>query len=296
MMTLSRRGRRVLLLGRHRLRFLLAELLTGEVRRCCTQCRRADNAKPFVIVANPGTRQGLDFRTAGWRAAGCRTRSVLAAAGSVRAILVAVADEITTVVRAASVLAAAASVRAILVAKADEITTMSGTGAILAAALVLRALRVAVAEASLEAAGNHAKPLEAGASLRTAFVGVAAGEDVIDAALDLAADARAANGPLRAIPVAAAFGADMVQAYLAAHQPRAAIELITAAGDEGPVDDQAAFLAESGTAELVFDTVALDADLTVPAVRVAAAFRTDQHSFDTTGPLPDGTQDLFRLA
>jgi hypothetical protein len=245
-----------LLLRRRGLRIVAPEGPAREIgRRGRAERRRSEYPGILGPVPLSCVGQGMDLAADGRRGRGrprllaavLRTTAIVAAACSVRAVLVVVAAASSAaVLRAGAVLAAACAVIAVLV------VTAFGAG-----------LLVLV----------DADALEAAASLRATAVRIEADQDVVDAALDLAAGAGAADGSLRAIAVAATLGAVAWLAF-AADQPVAAIELRAAASGDL---NQAAGFTFRHAAFAEFDALAAATLLALPAraeTRAGIAERT----------------------
>jgi hypothetical protein len=168
----------------------------------------------------------------------------VAAAGVLGAVAVALAAWVSATVAGAGAIPAAALILGAFVVLLANTAAVVRAGTVVAAARVVATVLVIVAADAVLLVLVDTEPFEATAPLGAPVVRVETDEDIVDAALDLAAGSGAADRALGALPVGAALRADMVVANFAANQPVAAIELRTAGGQGRAIDDQPALLAE----------------------------------------------------
>jgi hypothetical protein len=193
----------------------------------------------------------------------------------------------------------------VLVARADEDATIVRAGAVLTAARILGTVLVVAADDTALLVVIDAETLEAGAIVGAAVVRVAAGEGIVDTALDLATDAGAADGSLRALMVGAALGAGGRIGF-AADQPFAALGWRSGSG----WDDLTAWLAEARAARFKADIPAtfqplrafavagpfIGAEIAGTALAVLAALTADRFARNTATSLTHRASRGYRKA
>lgn len=147
--------------------------------------------------------------------------------------------------RATAILAATRALSAVLVSPAPWLlAAVLRANAVSAAALPVWAFFVRHADPAVVLVFVDAQALEAGAFIRTAVVRIAARQNVVDAALDLAAISCAADRPLRTFVVAAALRTGTFERTISTtHQAIATVLLVTPTGvQDGAVDHVSAIL------------------------------------------------------